>query len=83
MAKRPCVSATFRIIAVKDQHRLLYIKHNAIATLFFATHLCFTHFFYYKGCLAKIQVIIQLFIEMVMILFKQHKNVGLDYIFNE
>ena len=36
MAKRPGVSATFRIIAVKDQHRLLYIKHNAIATYIFA-----------------------------------------------
>jgi hypothetical protein len=72
MAKRPGVSATFRIIAVKDQHRLLYIKHNAIATLFFATYLCFTHFYYYKGCLVKIQVIIQLFIEMVIIISNLH-----------
>ena len=32
MAKRPGVSATFHIIAVKDQHCLLYIKHKANAT---------------------------------------------------
>ncbi|MBT2725545.1 hypothetical protein J7E63_01160 [Bacillus sp. ISL-75] len=33
MAKRPGVSATFHIIAVKDQHCLLYIKHKTNATL--------------------------------------------------
>jgi hypothetical protein len=32
MAKRPGVSATFHIIAVKDQHCLLYIKHKVNAT---------------------------------------------------
>jgi hypothetical protein len=32
MAKRPGVSATFHIIAVKDQHCLLYIKDKANAT---------------------------------------------------
>jgi hypothetical protein len=32
MAKRPGVSATFHIIAVKDQHCLLYIKHKTNAT---------------------------------------------------
>lgn len=32
MAKRPGVSATFHIIAVKDQHCLLYIKHKGKAT---------------------------------------------------
>ena len=71
MAKRPGVSATFRIIAVKDQHRLLYIKHNAIATFIFASHLCFTHFFYYKGWFDKIQVRIPLFIQMVNNLIKK------------
>jgi len=32
MAKRPGVSATFHFIAVKDQHRLLYIISTAYAT---------------------------------------------------
>ena len=72
MAKRPGVSATFHIIAVKDQHCLLYIKHNAIATLYFCHTNIYvsTHFFYYKGCLIKIQAIIQLFIEMEMFIIK-------------
>jgi len=51
MAKRPGVSATFHIIAVKDQHCLLYIKHIANATpiVKFFLCFCFEHFSYYSG----------------------------------
>jgi hypothetical protein len=40
MAKRPGVSATLHIIAVKDQHCLLYIKHKSIATLIYVICFC-------------------------------------------
>jgi hypothetical protein len=54
MAKRPGVSATFHIIAVKDQHCLLYIKHKANATLI-TNLLCFEHFSYYNEANVRFQ----------------------------
>lgn len=54
MAKRPGVSATFHIIAVKDQHCLLYIKHKVNATVI-TNLLCFEHFSYYNEAAARFQ----------------------------